>query len=122
MRAAERNLTANVARTWHSVIATERTIAASERQVAAAEIAFEGAEQELAVGLRTTLDVLDQEQELLEARLQLIQAERNAYLAKHELLAIMGALTPETLGVNIPLDTPVDHADSEWSWWPLGRD
>ena len=122
LRAAERNLTANVARSWHSVIATERAIAASERQVGAAEIAFEGAEQELAVGLRTTLDVLDQEQELLEARLQLIQAERNAYLAKHELLAAMGVLTPETLGVNIPLDTPVDHADSEWSWWPLGRD
>ena len=56
-----------------------RAIEASRRQVEAAEIAYEGAKEELAVGVRTTLDVLDQEQQLFEARLSLVGAERDAY-------------------------------------------
>lgn len=102
-RAAERNLIAQVTRAWHGALASSRAIEASERQVEAAQVAFDGAEQELAVGLRTTLDLLDQEQELLDARLLLIQANRDHYVAVHQLLAAMGALTPETLGVNTSL-------------------
>ncbi|MFC7290829.1 TolC family outer membrane protein [Hirschia litorea] len=102
-RAAERNLIAQVTRAWHGALASSRAIEASERQVEAAQIAFDGAEQELAVGLRTTLDLLDQEQELLDARLLLIQANRDHYVAVHQLLAAMGALTPESLGVNTSL-------------------
>ncbi len=102
-RAAERNLIAQTTRAWHSSIASLRSIEASERQVEAAEVAFDGAEQELAVGLRTTLDLLDQEQELLDARLALVQANRQHYIAVHQLLASMGALNPETLGVNVSL-------------------
>lgn len=102
-RAFERDLMAQVTRAWHSAISSLRSIEASKQQVAAAQIAFDGAEQELAVGLRTTLDLLDQEQELLDARLALVQAKREHYVAVHELLAAMGALTPETLGVNLSL-------------------
>ncbi len=103
VRAAERLRTANVTRAWYLMVANKSAIDASQRQVEAAEIAFEGAEQELAVGLRTTLDVLDQEQELLTARLALIEAERDYYVAVHQLLAEMGQLSPQSLGVNIPL-------------------
>ena len=53
--------------------------------------------QELAVGTRITLDVLDQERELLNARLGLMDAERQAYLAIHQLLASMGRLRPESI-------------------------
>ena len=65
----ERDVTAQVTSAWHTVIAAREAIAASISQVDAAEVALEGAEQELAVGTRITLDVLDQERELLEARL-----------------------------------------------------
>ena len=102
-RATERDLIAQVTRSWHSALAASRAIEASKQQVDAAQIAFDGAEQELAVGLRTTLDLLDQEQELLDAKLALIQANREHYIAVHQLLAAMGALTPETLGVNVSL-------------------
>ncbi len=102
-RATERDLIARVTRAWHSSLAASRAIEASEQQVEAAQVAFDGAEQELAVGLRTTLDLLDQEQELLDAKLSLIQANRDHYIAVHQLLAAMGALTPETLGVNVSL-------------------
>ncbi len=93
--AIERQITAQVTSAWHQVVAAREEIRASMSQVAAAEIALEGAKQELAVGERITLDVLDQEQELLEARLGLIDAERAAYVATHELLAAMGDLKPE---------------------------
>ncbi len=93
--AIERQTTAQVTSAWHQVVAVREEIRASMSQVAAAEIALEGAKQELAVGERITLDVLDQEQELLEARLGLIAAERAAYVATHELLAAMGDLKPE---------------------------
>ena len=59
----------------------------------AAEIAYDGAKEELAVGVRTTLDVLNQEQQLFEARLALVQAERDAYVAAHQLLRATGQLT-----------------------------
>lgn len=89
---AERQITASVAQAWYANIAAEQAITASERQVEAAEIAYEGAQEELSVGTRTTLDVLDQEQQLLEARLGLINARRDAYVATHQLLRAMGKL------------------------------
>jgi len=46
----------------------------------------------VSVGLRTTLDLLDQEQELLEAQLRLIDAEKNVYLSASQILALLGAL------------------------------
>ena len=48
--------------------------------------------------MRTTLDVLDQEQDLLDARLGVIIAERDAYLAANQLLRAMGELTRKRLG------------------------
>ncbi len=90
---AERQVTASVAQAWYGNVAAIQAITASERQVEAAEIAYEGAQEELSVGTRTTLDVLDQEQQLLEARLGLINAERDAYVAAHQLLRAMGQLT-----------------------------
>lgn len=90
----ERQVTAAVASAWHEVAAATRAAEASRTRVAAAELALEGTEQELAVGSRITLDVLIQEQELLEARLGLIDAERAAYIAAHRLLALLGGLSP----------------------------
>lgn len=90
---AERQITANVAQAWYGNVAAKQSITASERQVEAAEIAYEGAQEELSVGTRTTLDVLDQEQQLLEARLGLVNARRDAFVAAHQLLRAMGQLS-----------------------------
>ncbi|WP_321489825.1 TolC family outer membrane protein [uncultured Hyphomonas sp.] len=90
--ALDRSIRAQVASAWYGYDATLRTIEASKRQVDAAEIAYDGAKEELAVGVRTTLDVLNQEQQLFEARLALVQAERDAYVAAHQLLRATGQL------------------------------
>ncbi|MGB3624502.1 MAG: TolC family outer membrane protein [Henriciella sp.] len=97
----ERLIRASIAQAWYGYEASERAVEASQRQVEAAEIAYEGAREEQMVGFRTTLDVLDQEQQLLEARLALATSERNRYVAAHQLLAAMGQLTPESLGIGI---------------------
>ncbi len=97
----ERAIRANVARAWYGLEATQRSVEASRRQVEAAEIAFEGAQEELSVGFRTTLDVLDQEQQLLEARLAKATSERDRYVAAHQLLAAMGQLSPERMGLGV---------------------
>jgi outer membrane protein len=96
--ALERQVTAQTTSAWHTVIAAREAIAASRSRVAAAEVALEGAQQELAVGTRITLDVLDQERELLEAQLRLVESERALYLAVHQLLAAIGRLRPELIG------------------------
>lgn len=95
---AERRVAAEVTNAWHRVVAAREAIRASASRVDAAEVAMEGAQQELAVGTRTTLDVLDQERELLDARLNLINSEREGYLAVHELLGAAGSLTPDLFG------------------------
>lgn len=95
--AAERAVIQDVTQVWHELNSFRETVDAARAQVEAAEVALEGTQQELAVGERITLDVLDQEAELLDARLALIDAERNAYVSTHELLAVTGRLTRETL-------------------------
>ena len=97
----QRLVRTDVARAWYAHLSADRAVAASERQIEAAEIAYEGVQEELAVGTRTTLDVLDQEQQLLEARLGLASAERDRYVAAHQLLAAMGQLTPQRLGLSV---------------------
>jgi outer membrane protein len=95
--AVERQVTAQVSTAWHQVVAARGEIAASISRVSAAQVALEGAKQELAVGERITLDVLDQERELLEAQLSQVDAERSSYMAAHDLLAAMGELRPEMI-------------------------
>ncbi len=97
VEATRRQTVAQVSQAWYSYKSALVGIEASERQVSASEIAFEGAVEELAVGVRTTLDVLDQEQDLLDARLGLVIAERDAYVAAHQLLRAMGELTRRKL-------------------------
>ncbi|HAW55744.1 MAG TPA: type I secretion protein TolC, partial [Hyphomonas sp.] len=93
----QRSIRAQIAQSWFAYEASLRSISASERQVDAAQIAYDGATEELAVGIRTTLDVLDQEQQLFEARLALVQAERDSYVAAHNLLRATGQLSPNML-------------------------
>lgn len=100
---------------WNDYAAAQRVIEASRSQVKANELALEGVEQEQQVGLRTTLDVLDAQQELLDSQLALVRAERDAYVAAHGLLLSIGKLDARTLGVNAPLYDPDDHRDAV-SW------
>lgn len=79
---------------------------ASERQVRAATIAFRGVREEADLGARTTLDVLNAEQELLDARANLIAAQVDEVVASYTVLSAMGLLTAEHLNLNVQLYDP----------------
>jgi len=104
-RELERALDQTVANIWAQVVASERSLVASKKQVAAAEIAFEGVELEQQVGTRNTLDVLDAEQELLNAKLSVVEAERNLNVAGYQLLVTIGGFDAYSLQL------PVDNYD-----------
>lgn len=102
VRSSEMDVEQRVGNAWTLLAASRAVILATREQVRAAEVALEGARNELEVGSRTTLDVLDQEQELLEARLALANAERDAFVNAHQVLQAMGTLTPDVYGVEAP--------------------
>ena len=85
------------------------SIDASDRQVKAAQLALEGVREELQLGARTTLEVLDQEQELLDAQTNRVAAEGDRYLAVYQVLDAMGLLTAERLGLNVPIYDPAAY-------------
>ena len=70
---------------------------ASDRQIRASQVAFDGVREEATLGARTTLDVLNAEQELLDARANLISAQAEEVIASYAVLASMGLLTADHL-------------------------
>lgn len=96
---AERQIAADARDAFEQLSAARATIAAARVEADSARVALEGVRREQFFGERTTLDVLNAEQELLNAQTRLAGAERNERAATMALLAAMGALTPATLGL-----------------------
>jgi outer membrane protein len=77
------------------------------------------------VGSRTTLDVLDAEQELLDARVALVISERNEYVAGYQLLAAVGRLTAQQIGLPVEIYDPEKHyrqIRNKWWGWKTPKD
>ncbi len=96
---AERLVTAQVTAAWERLVAARAIIVSATASVDANRLALEGVTQEALVGARTTLDVLDAEQELLNSEVTLVSAEYDAQAAAYGLLAAVGVLTPEAIGI-----------------------
>jgi outer membrane protein len=92
-------------------ISARATLQAGEEAVRAATVAAEGVRQEAQVGLRTTLDVLNQELELRNAQITLASARRNEYVAQANLLAAMGRLEGQDLDASMSVYDPVANYD-----------
>jgi outer membrane protein len=88
--AAERDVIAQVRSSYTSYVASNDLIRSSQVAVDAAALSLEGVRAENSVGNRTILDILNAEQELLNAQVTLVTARRNAYVAGFTLLAAMG--------------------------------
>ncbi len=86
----------------------------------AAEVALNGVVQEEQVGSRTILDVLDAEQELLDARSNLVVATRNEVVASLELRQVIGTLTAHALALPVtPYDPEDNYRRVRGKWWGL---
>ena len=94
---------------WEDYKTAEAGIAAFSEAERAAGIALEGVEQEALVGSRTVLDVLDAEQELLDARVSLARARRDLVVASYALRSALGRLTADSLGLEVDLYDPREN-------------
>jgi outer membrane protein len=100
---------AAVVSAWAQANAAARSIDAAAEGVTAAETALTGVQEELKVGQRTTLDVLDAQQELLNAQETLILARRDSIVASFAVLSAMGRLTAEQLNLPVEAYDPTEH-------------
>lgn len=91
---------------WANIEVARARIRAIDEQIVAAQQAYNGVREEATLGARTTLDVLDAEQDLLTARADKISAEADLQLAHYQLLSAMGLLTVENLQLGIPTYDP----------------
>ena len=98
--ATERDVIAQVRAAYSSWLAANAIIESSQSAVDAAELSLEGVRAENSIGNRTILDVLNAEQELLSARVQLVTARRNAYVSGFSLLAAMGKAEARDLNLD----------------------
>ena len=101
-----RQVDQTVGNAWAGIDVAQAQIRAIDEQIVAAQQAYNGVKEEATLGARTTLDVLDAEQALLEARANKITAEANLQLAHYQLLSAMGLLTVENLKLGIPTYDP----------------
>lgn len=99
----------NVANAWSQLRVYQAQIQASNRAVTASRAAWEGVREEARLGARTTLDVLDAEQNLLDARTNLASAQADAQIAAYSLLSSMGLLTAEHLNLGVQTYDPADY-------------
>ncbi|MDX6749455.1 TolC family outer membrane protein [Geminicoccaceae bacterium 1502E] len=113
VRAAGRDAVA----AWRSLASLQARMDALETQARSAELAVEGVRQEALAGLRSVIDVLDAEQELVEARATLVEAGREEMLAAFALLAATGRLSAQSLELPVVLYEPGDHYRAVRNRW-----
>ncbi|MBJ57819.1 MAG: hypothetical protein CMP24_06225 [Rickettsiales bacterium] len=86
---------------WLSLKNTQYQIKAIESSIFANNTALKGVREEEKVGTRTTLDVLDAEQELLEEKMVLVKAKKDLFFFSFQLLEKLGRLNPQSLKLNV---------------------
>jgi outer membrane protein len=106
-----------VVQAWGQLDAAKANIDATQAQVQASEIALNGVREEARVGQRTTLDVLNAQQELVNARVALVGAQRDRVVASYSLLAGVGRLSPQVLGLRVPVYEAATHYEQVRDSW-----
>jgi outer membrane protein len=94
---------------WVSNEGAKAAVSAAESEVRAAGVALQGVQREAAGGQRTTVDVLNSQQDLVSAKARLIGSQRDRVIASYALLSATGRLDVKTLGLNTPDYLPEVH-------------
>ena len=122
LRGARNTAEENAVSAWENLQAARAQISSLEEQVRAAEIALDGVRQESQVGARTVLDVLDAEQELLNAQVDLVRAQRDEVVAAYRVLQAVGELNARAIGLDVQLFEPernYEAVSGKWFGWGL---
>ncbi|WP_370282510.1 TolC family outer membrane protein [Pseudooceanicola sp.] len=103
------NVRSDAGNAYSNVLVARASRDAGTQQVRAAQVAFDGVREETSLGARTTLDVLNAQQDLLQARVDLISARIDEYVGAYQLLAATGQLTAEKLGLPVQIYDPAAY-------------
>jgi outer membrane protein len=114
---ARDRVVAAVVSSWALMEATKFQIEGAAAQVQAAEIALNGVREEYKVGQRTTLDVLNAQQELLNARVAQVTAQRDRVVASYSVLSSIGQLSARSLGLKVATYDPKVHFEQVKDKW-----
>ena len=106
---------------WDALESARAQVTSFNSQVSAAQIALNGVEQEQQVGSRTVLDVLDAEQELLTAQVNLVKAQHDVVVQTYTLRAAVAALTAQQLALPVEVVDIEKHYNETrtrfFGWW-----
>jgi outer membrane protein len=117
---------ANVVTAWGQLVAGKAQVASAQSQVTASEIALNGVREEAKAGQRTTLDVLNAQQALVNARVALVTAQHDRVVASYSVLNNIGRLSPQVMNLATTVyDPSVHYHQVRDSWYgvrtPDGR-
>jgi outer membrane protein len=117
---------ANTVTAWGQLVAGKAQVASAQAQVSASEIALNGVREEAKAGQRTTLDVLNAQQTLVNARVALVTAQHDRVVASYSVLSTIGRLSPQVLNLaTTTYDPSVHYQQVRDSWFgvrtPDGR-
>nr|WP_181707147.1 TolC family outer membrane protein [Chthonobacter rhizosphaerae] len=102
---------------WSGLESARSQVVAARSQVEAGRLALEGVVEEQRVGQRTTLDVLNAQAEVISAQITLVQAERDTVVASYSVLASVGKLNSQTLGLKVASYQPEQHYKAVRDKW-----
>jgi outer membrane protein len=106
-----------VVQAWGALEATKAQVVAAQSQVTSSEVALNGVREEARVGQRTTLDVLNAQQALVNARVTLVTAQHDRVVASYNVLSAVGRLSPQVLGLPTTLYDPMVHYQQVRDAW-----
>ena len=108
---------ANTVTAWGQLIAGKAQVASAQAQVTASEIALNGVREEAKAGQRTTLDVLNAQQALVNARVALVTAQHDRVVASYAVLSAVGRLAPQVLNLATTVYDPSVHYQQVRDSW-----
>ncbi len=114
---ARRDALESATQGWENLQAARASIRSFQSQIKASELALSGVEEEAKVGSRTVLDVLDAEQELFVARVNLVRAKREEFVSAFQLKSALGQMTAEGLGLPVTVYDPTEHYNDVKNKW-----
>ena len=94
---------------WGQLVAGKAQVSSAQAQVTASEIALNGVREEAKAGQRTTLDVLNAQQALVNARVALVTAQHDRVVASYNVLQAVGRLSPQVLKLSTTVYDPSVH-------------
>jgi outer membrane protein len=108
---------ANTVTAWGQLLAGKAQVASAQSQVTASEIALNGVREEAKAGQRTTLDVLNAQQALVNARVALVTAQHDRVVASYAVLNSVGRLSPQVLSLRTTVYDPSVHYQQVRDSW-----